>query len=181
MKDKEQFPDKPTSWEQDTYQTGSTRPPKSYGGIIAFLLVLVIFLCGISTALGLMNIRLFHQLNAGADPDDSPLAFSQVLEDNTTELFSPLGFSGQSIPEIWSVYQNLPRGIYITEVAENSDAALKGICPGDILLRVNETPVTDSSTLHQLLNTEQLPAAVPITIYRTGKQLHFTLKLHTRP
>ena len=45
------------------YQTGSTRPPKSRGGLIAFLLILVIVLLGAVTILGVMNVKLFRQLN----------------------------------------------------------------------------------------------------------------------
>ena len=60
-------------WEQDSYETGSTKPPKSRGGVIAVLLVAVIFLGGICSALGIMNIKLFHKLNAA----DSDLAFHE--------------------------------------------------------------------------------------------------------
>ena len=35
-------------WNQGTYRTGSTRPPKSHGGLLALLLVLVILLSGCS-------------------------------------------------------------------------------------------------------------------------------------
>ena len=56
------------SWEQQTYRTGSTRPPKNHGGLIAVLLVLVILLGGIVTILGFVNIRLFRQIsNANAE------------------------------------------------------------------------------------------------------------------
>jgi len=55
------FPHDP--WEQDSYQTGRTRPPKSRGGLIAVLLLAVIFLGGVSSVLGIMNIKLFHRLN----------------------------------------------------------------------------------------------------------------------
>ncbi len=50
-------------WERDSYTTGSTNPPKSRKGLVAFLLVTVILLCGITTALGVANVRLFQQLN----------------------------------------------------------------------------------------------------------------------
>ena len=40
-------------WNQDTYRTGSTRPPKKRWGLIAVLLTLVILLAGLSTILGL--------------------------------------------------------------------------------------------------------------------------------
>ena len=49
-------------WEQDSYETGSTKPPKSRGGLIALLLIAVIFLGGITGVLGIMNIKLFRQL-----------------------------------------------------------------------------------------------------------------------
>ena len=49
-------------WDDSVYGTGRTEPPKSRGGIFAVLLILVIFLCGIVTVLGILNIKLFRQL-----------------------------------------------------------------------------------------------------------------------
>lgn len=164
-------------WEQDTYQTGSTCPPKSHRGLIAFLLVLVIFLCGITTALGMMNIRLFRQLYAASGQKESLLVISQATQDTRTDAFFSLGFSGQNIPEFWHIYQNIPQGIYITEVAENSDAAQKGIAPGDILLQVDGEPISDTDTLHQLLSARQEQDTAQVLIYRTGKQLQLTIRL----
>ena len=54
-------------WDQGTYQTGSTNPPKSRSGLIAVLLIAVIFLAGITSILGILNIRLFSALNAQSD------------------------------------------------------------------------------------------------------------------
>ena len=51
--------DSQDSWE---YGTGSTQPPKSRGGLVAALLIAVIFLTGIVTVLGILNIRLVKQL-----------------------------------------------------------------------------------------------------------------------
>lgn len=184
MKDKkrttEEF-DQWSTWEQDTYQTGSTCPPKSYGGVIAVLLVLVIFLCGISTALGLMNIRLFRQLNAAAAQKDSPVAFSQTAEDAAADVSYPLGFSARNIPELWSLYQDLPRGIYITQVDGNSDAAAKGIAPGDILLSVDGESVTDTAALNLLLNTRQDQTTVQVVVYRSGRNLSLSLTVTQDP
>ena len=49
-------------WDEDCYQTGSTRPPKNYRGIIGLLLGIIIFLGGISSALSMLNIRLFKEV-----------------------------------------------------------------------------------------------------------------------
>jgi len=74
-------------WNQDTYRTGSTKPPKSHGGLIAALLVLVILLCGIITILGIVNIRLFRQINYAESANTLPITFSN---DNDVNIDSPL-------------------------------------------------------------------------------------------
>ena len=55
-------------WDRDSYETGSTRPPKSRGGLIAVLLIAVIILLGITTVMSIMNIRLFTQNQQAAVP-----------------------------------------------------------------------------------------------------------------
>ena len=54
----------PEPWDEGSWQTGSTRPPKDRGGTMALLLILIIFLCGIITVLGILNVRLFTQLQS---------------------------------------------------------------------------------------------------------------------
>lgn len=51
-------------WDDGVFGTGRTEPPKSHSGIIALLLILVIFLSGIVSVLSFLNIQLFQQLNA---------------------------------------------------------------------------------------------------------------------
>lgn len=160
---------------QDTYQTGSTCPPKSHGGVIAFLLVLVIFLCGVSTALGLMNIRLFHSLKEMTSQDTASVRFSDPQKETQAEnVYFPLGFYGAEIPEFWCLYQNLPRGIYITDVAELSEAAKKGVLSGDILTSLDGTEITTAAQLTALLK-RQKSQTVQVGLYRDGAQL--TLQL----
>ena len=50
-------------WDEGVFGTGKTEPPRSHSGIIALLLILVIFLSGIVSLLSFMNIKLFHQLS----------------------------------------------------------------------------------------------------------------------
>ena len=51
-----------TDWDDSVYGTGPMQPPKSRGGAVALMLILVIFLCGIITVLGILNIRLFREI-----------------------------------------------------------------------------------------------------------------------
>ncbi len=57
-------------WDRDTYTTGSTQPPKSRLALLAALLALCIFLCGLMT---LLNIRLFQQSNQPPVDSQSPM------------------------------------------------------------------------------------------------------------
>ena len=66
--------DHPEPWEERTYRTGSTRPPKNYGGLIAVLVAAVVFLGGIVSVLGMMNIRIFKETRA-AEEISAPVEF----------------------------------------------------------------------------------------------------------
>ncbi|MBO5129465.1 MAG: trypsin-like peptidase domain-containing protein [Oscillospiraceae bacterium] len=67
-------------WEYGVYETGRTRPPKSRGGLVAVLLVIVIFLGGLVSALSVLNIRLFAQLNS-LPVEDAPVSFVSEEEE----------------------------------------------------------------------------------------------------
>lgn len=56
------------TWDSGTYQTGATQESKGQSGLITALLIAVIFLGGLASVLGLMNIRLVSQLMQEKDP-----------------------------------------------------------------------------------------------------------------
>ncbi len=62
-------------WDDGVYGTGPTEPPKDRGGFVAFLLILVITLCGVTTSLGILNIQLFTQLNTQEENSRLSIAF----------------------------------------------------------------------------------------------------------
>ena len=72
-------------WDEGVYGTGRTEPPKNYSGIIALLLILVIFLSGIISLLSFMNIKLFQQLSEQSKQleNKSPMAFTDLHIDPT--------------------------------------------------------------------------------------------------
>lgn len=70
-------------WDEEIYGTGNTRPPKNHGGIIALLLITVIFLSGIISVLGLMNVKLFKELKQmNKQEQEMPVSFYSVEESN---------------------------------------------------------------------------------------------------
>ena len=46
------------------YGTGRTSPPKSRNGLVAVMLIIIIFLCGIITLLGVMNVKMLFKLQS---------------------------------------------------------------------------------------------------------------------
>lgn len=173
------------AWQEaQTYQTGAVAPPKSHRGLIAFLLALVIFLCGISTALGLMNIRLFRQLTAAPEESqtDCALAVSKAPVTGTPAQeeeyirFSP-GFTGQSVTDFWQHYYDLPQGVYVSQVDQNSAAALCGLLPGDVLTHLDGTPITNAETLQTLLCEYESGQRLQLQLDRQGKHMTLTLTI----
>ena len=73
-------------WDDGIYGTGNTRPPKNHGGLIAVLLIIVIFLSGIVSVLSLMNVKLFKELNQLSRQEQNlPVSFYDVEESDTLE------------------------------------------------------------------------------------------------
>jgi len=65
-----------SDWDDQYYGTGPTQPPKSRGGLIALMLILIIFLCGIVTVLSVLNIRMFQQLKLKQREEELSISFT---------------------------------------------------------------------------------------------------------
>lgn len=158
--------------EAPTYQTGSTKPPKSHVGIVAFLLTAVIFLCGISTILSLMRINLLQKLSVQAE---NRLCQASFVTQPTTakQAACRLGVQGLTLPDFWQDYQALPEGVFITYAETGQSLRI-----GDILLTVNGEPVSSWESLLALLDQYKAGDQLSITVHRDGanKQLKLTIQ-----
>ena len=88
-----------------------------------------------------------------------------------------LGITGESLPSFYQHYYRLPAGMYITAVEEGSPAAACGIEPGDILVSINDTRITDMDSLKTVLYGHEVGDTVTITIYRSGQTGSATVTL----
>ncbi len=71
---------RPDSYEPGKFETGRTDPPKSHNGLIALLLVVVIFLSGLVSFLGVLNVKLFAQLQALPEQEQEQVSFISETE-----------------------------------------------------------------------------------------------------
>ena len=79
----EEYRNQNEPWDPSIYGTGRTQPPKNRGGLIAVLLVAVIFLGGLVSVLGILNVKLFKELNNL--PKENPTSLS-LVEDGDVHL-----------------------------------------------------------------------------------------------
>jgi len=80
-------------WDDQYYGTGPTEPPKERNGAMALMLMVIIFLFGIVTVLGVLNIRLFRELKLKRQETELALSF-------TTEATLPPETAPQEAPMV---------------------------------------------------------------------------------
>lgn len=117
-----------------SYQTGSTRPPKKHRALVSVLLAAVIFLVGLSSALGLLNFRLFQKL-VGQSGDSATIGFfeqEQAAPDTQDSVHTPvsgdanLTLNLQPSPEST---ENIPQtgGLSLQEIYQKAIASVVSI------------------------------------------------------
>ena len=169
--------------EQDSYKTGSTKPPKKRGGLVAGLLVAVILLAGVSSILGMMNIQLFRMLEAEKENSvafvPSETKYVAPGEEQETTGKPRLGLTVGSISELDRRFYQLPAGALVSKADPQGCAADAGIAVGDIILWFNGARILTAQDLEQALQECQADDAVEVVFYRhrTGKEYRVTVML----
>ena len=173
-------------WEDSVWQTGCTQPPKNRGGLIALMLVLIIFLCGIITVLSILNIRLFQKLQVQKD-NELAISFTAVETEppeTTAELpptpqqqasTVPVTFdlheSGKSIENIpmegamslQDIYvQNIDSVVSISSIGQNVTSTGTGVIFSEAGYIVTNAHVVEGSlsVSVQLTDGRVLPARI---------------------
>ena len=167
-------------WDDGVYGTGKTEPPKNHSGIIALLLILVIFLSGIVSVLSFLNIQLFQQLHEQKkeNSQSAPMSISGFLQQTLpTEPVNPenrlnssltLQLSPQSVENIpqggalsWQeIYEaNIPS---IVSVTTDSTTGTGVILSGDGYIITNYQTVSDAETITVRLSDGQNLSALVV-------------------
>lgn len=168
-----QNPDHP--WDDSVYGTGPMEPPKSRNGLIAFLLILIIFLCGIVTILGILNVQMFRKLNhqqeeslsiavmeeslpdeLSAIPAEETIPMAEAPQEQSTLNLQEALSSPENIPQtggmsLQDVYQqNIPAVVSITCSMESGGSTGTGVVfseKGYIVTNAHVVDNTDSITV----------------------------------
>ncbi len=169
---------------QDSYKTGSTKPPEKRGGLIAVLLVAVILLAGAVSILSGMNIRLFRMLQ---EEKGSPVTFApgdtRATMPAAEDVGQPgLGMTVGSIGELERRFYELPAGALVTRVDATGCAAQAGVAVGDIIVAFNGSPISTAEELEKAMEKCQAGQQVQIEFYRhrAGKKFAVSVTLDAK-
>ena len=167
------------SWDDGAYGTGRTSPPKSHHGLIALLLVLVIFLSGIITVLGLLNVKLFKELNTQEQPEEEEstlsISFSNDDQEPAQDLIpqppkDALGKdTGIDLNESPKSVSPVPEGggISLQEIYEKNIPSVVSIRTGTQAGASTGTGVIVSEEGYIVTNSHVVQGAVSITVQLT--------------
>ena len=160
-------------WEDHNYQTGSTKPPKSHGGLIAVILILGIALIGTLSALGILKIKVelsSDYSNAVNFSPFEPMDASQEATNPSQTLILPTGSAsveiqpspdstlnipqegGLGLQEIYT--KNIPSVISISCVCANGTSSGTGVVLSDDGYLVTNAHVIDGAQKISVLLTD---------------------------
>jgi len=88
-----------------------------------------------------------------------------------------LGITVGVIPDMFTEYYGLPKGLYVSSVVEGTDAAQKGITKGDILTKVDGVQIEESSDVLEQINKHKQGESVLLTVWRDGEVVDFEVAL----
>ena len=159
--------------QQFEYRTGRTEPEKKHNGIIAFLLILVIFLSGLVSVMGILNIHLLGKLQQAGGT--APLSFAEgdlIPVEPEGNSLTVGGITVQEMPEMYPQLYDLPKGLYVVDAPEDGP-----VIPGDVLIGFANSAVGSLAVLNALQDTCQTGQQVELMLYRQGEYFSHTVTL----
>lgn len=117
-----------------------------------------------------------------AEPIINSLINNEEVEEEDTGY---LGIAGADIPEDVANTYDMPKGVYVTQVIEDSAAEEAGIKKGDILTKFDGREVTSMQGMQEILKYYKAGTKVKVTIQKSDngeyKEKEITVKLGKRP
>lgn len=102
---------------------------------------------------------------------DQLIAYGVVLGEPT------IGIVAGSVSSQAMALYDLPKGVYVSQVNEGSDAKEKGLQGGDVILEVNGITVTSVAEVNAIKDELQVGDTIDLTVYREGKTFEMTVAL----
>ena len=133
-----------------------------------------------------MVIGIIDDVNTGSDMSNLLAAYGISELKRTIEKMSNnkerayLGIHGADVPKEASEELGMPEGAYVREVEMDSPAMAAGIQNGDVVIQINETPITTYNGLLDVLYNSNPEDTLTFMLMRQGREMSATVTLGTR-
>ena len=91
-----------------------------------------------------------------------------------------LGIHGADVPKEASEELDIPEGAYVRAIEMDSPAMAAGIQSGDVVIQINETPITTYNNLLDVLYNSNPEDTLTFVLMRQGREMNATVTLGTR-
>ncbi|MDI6692035.1 MAG: trypsin-like peptidase domain-containing protein [Anaerosomatales bacterium] len=94
-----------------------------------------------------------------------------------------LGIEGMTVTADLAVEKKLPveEGAYVVNVTKGTEAEKAGLKPGDVIVKLNETPIRSMDDLLLAVRRHAIGDTVTLSVWRNGKQIEVTMKVGVKP
>ncbi len=92
-----------------------------------------------------------------------------------------IGIQGSSVDTATAKRYNLPEGIYVESVEENSPASNAGLKQSDIITKIEGTDVKSVNELNKIKYTHNIGDTVTLSVYRNNENIDIQIKLEEMP
>lgn len=116
-----------------------------------------------------------------AIPISSTTSVINQLIDHQTVKRPYIGILGSSLDSTTAERYNLPEGIYVESVEDNSPAQKAGLQKGDIITKIEGNDVKSVNELNKIKYTYNIGDTVTLTIYRNNENQDIKLQLAETP
>lgn len=88
-----------------------------------------------------------------------------------------IGIGGIDVDKYTAKINNIPEGVYITQVAQGTPAEDAGLKKGDVIIKADSKEVTSMEELNEIKNSKSIGDKLVLTIVRNSKQMDVTVTL----
>lgn len=133
-----------------------------------------------------MVIGIIDNVSTGSDMSNLLTAYGITELKKTIEKMSNdkerayLGIHGADVPKEASEELNIPEGAYVRSIEMDSPAMAAGIQNGDVVVQINETPITTYNGLLEVLYNSEPEDTLTFMLMRQGREMSTTVTLGTR-
>lgn len=114
-------------------------------------------------------------------PINDTIDIYEQLIKNGKVLRPYIGISGSDLSEAIAKRYNLPVGIYVENIAEDSAAIKSDLKVGDVITKINGEDVSTMNELNAKKNKLNIGDTIKLTVYRSGETIEIDITLTEMP